>query len=76
MQCGISLIEQGDYWGYNEHCVVAKSDDRDVAQLFRFLRGPLKGTLIDIGWSDSTGLYGAPAPTWAAGGFISFEALS
>lgn len=75
MEHGISLIEQGDYWGYNQHCVVAKSDDRDVAQLFRFLRGPLEGTLIDIGWSDSTALYGAPVPTWAAGGFISFETV-
>ena len=70
---GIALIEQGDYWSYDQHCVVAKSDDRDVAQLFRFLRGPLTGRLLDIGWSDSTELYGQPSPTWAAGGFMAFE---
>ena len=73
IEVGIELIERGDYWGYNQHCVTAKSDDRDAAQLFRYLRGPLKGTLLDIGWSDSTGLYEAPPPTWAAGGFIKFE---
>lgn len=73
METGISLIEAGDHWGYNQHCVTAKSDDRDVAQLFRYLRGPLRGDLIDIGWSDSTDLYDQPPPTWAAGGFIVFE---
>jgi len=73
MEHGIALIEAGDYRGYDQHCVVAKSDDRDVAQLFRFLRGPMEGTLLDIGWSDSTELYDQPAPTWAAGGFLQFE---
>ncbi len=76
MQRGIELIEHGDYWGYNQHCVAAKSDDRDVGQLYRFLRGPLKGTLLDIAYSDSTKLYDQPAPTWAAGGFILFEVAS
>ena len=73
MEQGMSLVARGDYWGYNQHCVEAKSDDRDAAQLYRYLRGPLEGTLLDIGWSDATELYGAPAPTWAGGGFISFE---
>lgn len=72
METGIALIEAGDYWGYNQHCVVAKSDDRDVAQLFRLLRGPMEGRLLDIGWSDSTELYEQPSPTWAAGGFMVF----
>lgn len=73
MERGIGLIEDGDHWGYNQHCVEARSDDRDTAQLYRFLRGPLEGRLIEIGWSDSTELYDQPAPTWAAGGFIVFE---
>ncbi len=76
MEKGISLVEEGDYWGYNQHCVEAKSDDRDVAQLYRFLRGPMRGDLLDIGWSDSTELYDQPPPTWAAGGFIVFEPAS
>jgi hypothetical protein len=73
MEDGITLIEQGDYWGYNQHCVVAKSDDRDVAQLFRYLRGPLRGTLLDIAYTDSTQLYDQPPPTWASGGFMKFD---
>ena len=73
MEAGIILIEAGDYAGYDQHCVVAKSDDRDAAQLYRFLRGPLEGTLLDIGASDATDLYDAPAPSWAAGGFIEFQ---
>jgi hypothetical protein len=73
---GIQLLEDGDYVGYDQHCVVAKSDDRDAAQLYRFLRGPLRGRLIELGWSDSTDLYGAPPPTWAAGGFIAFDRVA
>lgn len=73
METGIALVDAGDYWGYDQHCVVAKSDDRDAAQLYRFLRGPLEGSLIDIGASDATDLYDAPAPSWAAGGFIEFR---
>jgi hypothetical protein len=73
IETGIGLLERGDHWGYNQHCVTAKSDDRDVAQLYTLLRGPFRGTLLDLGWSDTTDLYGQPAPTWAAGGFIVFE---
>lgn len=73
MREGISLIDAGDYHGYDQHCVLAKSDDRDAAQLYRFLRGPLRGRLLDIGWSDATALYAQPAPTWAGGGLIAFD---
>jgi len=76
MEEGIALINAGDYWGYDQHCVLAKSDDRDVAQLYTFLRGPLSGELLDVGWSDATALYDAAAPTWAAGGFIRFERVA
>jgi hypothetical protein len=76
METGVGLIESGDYWGYNEHCVTAKSDDRDVAQLYRFLRGPLTGSVIDIAHSDFTELYGQPAPSWAAGGFTQFATFA
>jgi hypothetical protein len=72
MRAGIALIEAGDHWGYNEHCVTAKSDDRDVAQLYRLLRGPMTGRLLDIAWSDATELYEQPSPSWAAGGLIGF----
>lgn len=72
MEEGIALIEAGDFWGYDQHCVEVKSDDRDAAQLYTFLRGPLSGTLLDIGWSDTAAAYDAPSPTWAGGGFIEF----
>lgn len=72
MEEGIDLVAAGDYWGYDQHCVRAKSDDRDATQLYMLLRGTLDGNLLDIGYSDSTNLYGAPPPTWAAGGFIDF----
>jgi len=75
MEEGIELIDSGDYAAYDHHCVVAKSDDRDAAQLYRFLRGPLQGRLLDIGWSDATDLYDQPAPTWAGGGLIEFRRL-
>ena len=73
MTRGIELVEAGDYRGYDQHCVEAKSDDRDATQLYMYLRGPLEGTLLDIGASDATDLYDAPPPTWAAGGFIEFR---
>lgn len=72
MEKGIALVESSDFWGYDQHCVEAKSDDRDATQVYMLLRGPLRGRLVDIGYSDATDLYDAPAPTWAAGGFIEF----
>jgi hypothetical protein len=73
MQRGIDLLAAQDHAGYDRHCVTAKSDDRDTAQLYSLLRGPLRGELIDIGASDATELYDAPAPSWAAGGLIQFD---
>ena len=75
MEEGIALVAAGDYRGYDQHCVRAKSDDRDATQLYMLLRGPLRGRLLDIGYSDATDLYDAPPPTWAAGGLIAFEKL-
>ena len=63
---GIQRLEAGDYWGYNQHCVRAKSDARDAGQLFRYLRGPLQGRIVDLTASDASELYHQPAPTWVA----------
>jgi len=63
---GIAILEKGDYWGYNQHCVEAKSDARDAGQVFRYLRGEMKGRVVDITYSDATELYNQPAPTWVA----------
>ncbi|MEZ4607666.1 MAG: hypothetical protein R2865_12940 [Deinococcales bacterium] len=60
---GIGILEQGDYWGYNQHCVSAKSDARDAGQVFYHLRSPLKGRIVDLTYSDAAALYGSPPPT-------------
>jgi len=70
---GIELLERGDYWGYNQHCVEAKSDGRDAGQVFRYLRGPLTGEILDIAVTDATELYGADPPTWVAGALIEWK---
>lgn len=31
---GIDLLAQGDYWGYNQHCIDCESDARDVGSCF------------------------------------------
>jgi hypothetical protein len=46
--------------------VRAKSDARDAGQVFRFLRGPLQGEILDLVASDATQLYQSPPPTWVA----------
>lgn len=72
---GITLLEQGDYWGYNQHCVSAKSDARDAGQLFRYLRGPLHGRILDLTYSDASELYRQPPPTWVAAALIEWTIL-
>lgn len=71
IQEGLELLRVGDYWGYNQHCVDAKSDARDVGQVIRYLLGPLQGEIHDLVAEDMTGPYGKPAPSWVAGALIS-----
>jgi hypothetical protein len=75
IQEGIDLLAAGDYWGYNQHCVSAKSDARDAGQVFRYLRGPMKGEILDLTYTDATQLYNSPPPTWVAGALIAWEKL-
>ncbi len=63
---GLVLLRAGDYWGYHQHCVAAKSDGRDVGQVLRYLRGPLQGRILDLAADDMTAYYGAPGPSWVA----------
>lgn len=70
---GIALLEKGDYWGYNQHCVKAKSDARDAGQVFRYLRGPLKGRVIDLTYSEAGDLYKTPQPTWVAAALFEWQ---
>jgi hypothetical protein len=64
---GLALLKLGDYWGYNQHCVSAKSDGRDVGQVLRYLLGPLDGRILDLVWEDMASLYDKPSPSWVAG---------
>ena len=70
---GIALLEEQDYWGFNQHCVEAKSDARDAGQVYYHLRGPMKGQVIDMSYSDSSELYDQPKPTWVAGALIEWK---
>ena len=72
---GIEILGRGDYWGYNQHCVDAKSDARDAGQVFRFLRGPMKGKILDLTYSVADELYKSPPPTWVAGALIQWDLL-
>ena len=70
---GMDLLAAGDYGGYNQHCVDAKSDARDAGQLFRHLRGPMTGRILDLVYTDASTLYNSPPPTWVAGALIAWE---
>jgi hypothetical protein len=73
IEAGIALLEVGDYWGYNQHCVAAKSDARDAGQVFRSLCGPLEGRILDLTYTDASELYQAPPPTWVAAALIEWQ---
>jgi hypothetical protein len=73
IQEGIDLLAAGDYWGYNQQCVRAKSDARDAGQVFRYLRGPMRGEILDLVYTDSASLYNTPPPTWVAGALIEWR---
>ena len=67
---GLDLLQQGDYWGFNQHCVMAKNDARDGGQVMRYLRGPLESRILDIVATDTTKMYGTPPPTWVAAALV------
>ena len=70
---GLAILKAGDYWGYNQHCVSAKSDGRDAGQVLRYLRGPLQGHILDLVWEDMAPEYNKPDPTWVAGALIELQ---
>ena len=73
IESGLRILEAGDYHAYNRHCVEAKSDARDTGQVYRYLRGPMRGAVLDISFTDSSELYDAPKPTWVAGALIEWQ---
>jgi hypothetical protein len=70
---GMAILSRGDYWGYNQHCVSAKSDARDAGQVFRYLRGPMHGRILDLAYSDAAELYHQPPPTWVAAPLVEWQ---
>lgn len=39
---------------------------RDAGQVFRYLRDPMTGRVIDMTYTDTSDLYNQPPPTWVA----------
>jgi hypothetical protein len=70
---GMSILGRGDYLGYNQHCVVAKSDARDAGQVFRYIRGPMTGRILEMTHSDATQLYKSSPPTWVAAALMQWQ---
>jgi hypothetical protein len=73
---GMAILGRGDYWGYNQHCVRAKSDARDAGQVFRYLRGPMQGRILDMTYTDASELYRQPPPTWVAAALMEWQLAS
>jgi hypothetical protein len=73
IEAGIALFGRGDYAGYDAHCVEAKSDARDAGQVFRYLRGELRGTIVDLTYTDAAELYESPRPTWVAAPLVEWQ---
>ena len=70
---GAAILGRGDYWGYNQHCVTAKSDGRDAGQVVRYLLGPLDGKILDLTYTDTTKMYDQPPPTWVAAALVEYK---
>lgn len=73
IEAGMEILGRGDYWGYNQHCVEAKSDHGDAGQVMCYLRGPMRGRIVDMAFSVAEELYNAPPPTWVAAPLIAWE---
>lgn len=72
---GAAILGRGDYWGYNQHCVSAKSDGRDVGQVARYLLGAFKGEILDVTYTDTTEMYSKPPPTWVACALVEYRKI-
>jgi hypothetical protein len=70
---GIEILGRGDYWGYNQHCVRARNDARDAGPVFRYLRGAMRGRIVDLTYTDTAELYRQPKPTWVAAALIDWQ---
>jgi hypothetical protein len=70
------LLGRGDYPAFLAHCLATRNDSRDSGPLYRSLRGPLTGTLVDLGWCDARVFYDAPPPTWVVAALSAWEPVA
>lgn len=73
---GMELLARGDYAAYDAHCLEAKSDARDAGVVFRYLRGELRGEILDLTYTDAAALYESPDPTWVAAPLVEWRPLT
>ncbi len=73
---GIELLAAADYWGYNQQCVRATSDPHDAGQVFRYVRGPMQGHILDLTYTDAAELCSSPPPTWVAAALVEWTPMS
>jgi hypothetical protein len=73
IQEGLTLLQTGEYWRYNQHSVRTKSDGRDVGQTLRYLLGSQRGEILDLIGDDMSIAYDKPKPTWVAGALIALQ---
>jgi len=70
---GLEILSKGDHSAYNQHCVKAKSDGRDVGQVLRHLIGSCKGKILGLAADDMAEMYGKIKPTWVASALIEIQ---
>ena len=46
---------------------------RDAGVVFRYLRGGLRGRIVDMAYTDAAALYDAPDPTWVAAPLVEWR---
>jgi len=73
---GIDLLGRGEYAAYDAHCLESKSDARDAGVVFRYLRGELRGEIVDLTYTDAAALYESPDPTWVAAPLVEWRPLT
>jgi hypothetical protein len=75
IMAGCQLLERQDYWGYNQHCVTAKSDHRDAGQVLALLRGSMSGEVLELLACEFGDVYEAPPPSWVASPLIVYRRI-
>jgi len=70
----LSLLQCGDYRGYDKQCKEHRSDAVDTGALVRHLLGPLRSTVVDLRLVDVSELFeGKPEPSWVAAALVAME---